>query len=102
MRHDLRAISRLAVVVSIFSMGALDAHSAPAPNVPFLKNGKAGFVVAHFQYALSRDANVTGAYPKGMTSGFWTKGNCRRYLPSRSSLAPFVFVLTTKAGMALS
>jgi len=49
---------------------ALFAAGAMAGQAEFVQNGKAGFVVAHFQYALSEDANVTGACPKGMTSGF--------------------------------
>jgi hypothetical protein len=35
----------------------------------FVQDGKAGFVVSHVEYALSRDAKDTGACPAGMTQG---------------------------------
>jgi hypothetical protein len=35
----------------------------------FVRNGQAGFVVAHIEYALGRDAAETGACPDGMTKG---------------------------------
>jgi hypothetical protein len=35
----------------------------------FVQNGKAGFVVSHIEYALSKDAKDTGACPNGMTQG---------------------------------
>jgi hypothetical protein len=35
----------------------------------FVQDGKAGFVVSHIQYALSKDAKDTGACPNGMTQG---------------------------------
>lgn len=35
----------------------------------FVQDGKAGFVVAEIQYALSKDANETGVCPDGMTQG---------------------------------
>jgi hypothetical protein len=35
----------------------------------FVQDGKAGFVVAHIEYALSHDADKTGACPDGMTKG---------------------------------
>jgi hypothetical protein len=43
------------------------ATAAPAS---FVKDGKAGFVVAHIEYALApRDGKDSGACPKGMTQG---------------------------------
>lgn len=42
---------------------------ANAEQSTFLQNGKAGFVVAHVEYALSKDATETGACPNGMTQG---------------------------------
>ena len=35
--------------------------------LPFIQDGKAGFVVSHFAYALSLDAEETGACPSGMS-----------------------------------
>ena len=36
----------------------------------FVQDGKAGFVVSYFEYALSNDAEQTGACPDGMTQGY--------------------------------
>jgi hypothetical protein len=40
----------------------------------FVQDGKAGFVVAEIQYALSKDANETGVCPDGMTQGMRREG----------------------------
>jgi hypothetical protein len=48
----------------------LAAGSAPA----FVQNGKAGFVVAHIEFALAPDAKDTGACPNGMTQGMRREG----------------------------
>lgn len=42
---------------------------ASAGQPTFVQDGKAGFVVAHIEYALSHDAKDTGACPNGMTKG---------------------------------
>jgi len=36
----------------------------------FVNNGEAGFVVSHIEYALSHDAEQTGACPNGMVEGY--------------------------------
>jgi len=36
----------------------------------FVQDGHAGFVASHIEYALSHDAEVTGACPSGMTQGY--------------------------------
>lgn len=41
------------------------AWAAPAPD--FVRNGEAGFVVSHIEYALSQDAEETGACPNGLS-----------------------------------
>ena len=38
-----------------------------AEDVPYLRNGRAGFVVSDFTYAFAKDAAVTGACPAGMS-----------------------------------
>jgi hypothetical protein len=53
--------------IASFIPGATPATEAPAN--PF-QDGKAGFVVSHIAYALSKDAKDTGACPDGMTSGY--------------------------------
>ena len=58
------------LILSGVALLAAGAPTPPATGQPtFVQNGKAGFVVAHFMYALSEDANVTRACPKGMTKG---------------------------------
>lgn len=42
---------------------------------PFVQGGKAGFVVAHIEYALAPDAKDTGACPNGMTQGYLNPGD---------------------------
>jgi hypothetical protein len=43
--------------------------NASADESEFLRDGRAGFVVSHIEYALSKDAKDTGACPNGMTQG---------------------------------
>ena len=38
------------------------------------QNSQMGFVVSHIKYALSKDANETGACPEGMTKGYGDAG----------------------------
>jgi hypothetical protein len=58
--------------VSALAVGA----AAPAPQAQSnFSDGKAGFVVSHFAYALSRDATDTGACPDGMSSGYANPGD---------------------------
>ena len=40
----------------------------------FVQNGKAGFVVAHIEFALAPDSKDTGACPNGMTQGMRREG----------------------------
>ena len=46
---------------------ALATASTAVADVPFVQNGKAGFVVADFKYVLADDADKTGACPNGMS-----------------------------------
>jgi hypothetical protein len=52
--------------IALFALGVAPAADTPA-NV--FQNGEAGFIVSHIAYALSKDANETGACPDGMTQG---------------------------------
>jgi hypothetical protein len=62
-----RILSTCAAVGGIaFALGAAQAADVPT-NV--FQNGEAGFIVSHIAYALSKDANETGACPDGMTQG---------------------------------
>jgi hypothetical protein len=61
-----RAGGIAAVALSAVAAGA--ASGADAPSNVF-QNGEAGFIVSHIAYALSKDANETGACPDGMTQG---------------------------------
>ena len=45
----------------------------------FVQDGKAGFVVAEIQYALSKDAKETGVCPDGMTQGMRRDGGALEY-----------------------
>jgi hypothetical protein len=47
--------------------GAAAAADIPADVAP---DGQTGFIVSHIKYALSKDANETGACPEGMTKGY--------------------------------
>ncbi len=59
------AVSGLALAAAL--VGTTTSAHAQAS---FVDNGEAGFVVSHFEYALSHDAEETGACPDGMTQGF--------------------------------
>lgn len=48
--------------------------AAESQNAAF-PDGKAGFVVSHIAYALSKDASETGACPDGMSSGYANPGD---------------------------
>lgn len=48
---------------------ALFSTTLAADPPSFVQDGKAGFVVAHIEYALSQDAKDTGVCPDGMTKG---------------------------------
>ena len=54
--------------VSGIALFAFSTASAAEPANVF-QNGEAGFIVSHIAYALSKDANETGACPDGMTQG---------------------------------
>jgi hypothetical protein len=44
------------------------AHALPEQTqAPFIQGGKAGFVISHFEYALSKGAEMPGACPKGLS-----------------------------------
>jgi hypothetical protein len=47
-----------------------DATPAAEASSNVFQDGKAGFIVSHIAYALSKDANQTGACPDGMTAGY--------------------------------
>jgi hypothetical protein len=50
------------------------AHAADVQTGAF-PDGKAGFIVSHIAYALSKDATETGACPDGMTGGYKNFGD---------------------------
>jgi hypothetical protein len=62
----LLGASAVAGGIAVCALGAASAGDAPT-NV--FQNGEAGFIVSHIAYALSKDANETGACPEGMTEG---------------------------------
>ncbi len=64
----MRILSTSAVVGGI-ALFALSAASAADVQTNVFQNGEAGFIVSHIAYALSKDANETGACPDGMTQG---------------------------------
>src|SRR5579862_5955702 len=53
---------KAAIILGGVALSAL-AGNAPAADVQ-------GFIVSHIAYALSKDANETGACPDGMTKGY--------------------------------
>jgi len=55
------------------TLGATPASSQSQGS--FIQDGKAGFVVSDFSYALSRDASDTGACPNGMSRGYANIGD---------------------------
>ena len=54
------------LLVSISFSGGVSAASGPS----FVRDGEAGFVVSHIEFALSSDANETGACPNGMSESY--------------------------------
>jgi hypothetical protein len=64
-RRYLRA-GAVAGGMALWLQSAVPAAEAPTP---VFQNGEAGFIVSHIAYALSKDANETGACPDGMTEG---------------------------------
>jgi hypothetical protein len=67
----MRYLGAAATVVCAVALVARSDGAAPAADVQtsVFQDGKAGFVVSHIAYALSRDASETGACPDGMTQG---------------------------------
>jgi len=65
------AVCRALSACALFTLGT----AVAAEPAPFVQNGKAGFVVAHIEYALARDAKDTGACPNGMTQGYRNPGD---------------------------
>ena len=58
----------LRYVAASFTLMATVGHALPPQaNLPFIKDGKAGFVISHFEYALSKGAEVPGACPRGLS-----------------------------------
>jgi hypothetical protein len=51
------------------AVGAASAAQGADVNGGVFQDGKAGFIITHFAYALSKDASETGACPSGMTQG---------------------------------
>jgi hypothetical protein len=66
MRFTGSAVGLLGWIALITPSGAALATDA---QTSILQDGKAGFVVSHIAFALSKDANETGACPDGMTQG---------------------------------
>ena len=65
------AMRYLSVAAVMGVIAALALRTAPAADVQtsVFQDGKAGFVITHIAYALSKDASETGACPDGMTQG---------------------------------
>jgi len=51
-------------------LAILLAGPGPASAASFVREGEAGFVVSHIEFALSKDANETGACPDGMSESY--------------------------------
>jgi hypothetical protein len=64
----IRSVS--AAVAAAMAILAAGVTGAAGLNANGFQDGNAGFVVSHFAYALSKDANETGACPDGMTKGY--------------------------------
>ena len=58
--------AKVAGGIAVFALGVA---SAADLNTSVFQDGKASFVVSRIAYALSKDANETGACPNGMTKG---------------------------------
>ncbi len=67
MSSAMRYLGTSALVggIALFTLSVASA----ADQTPVFQNGEAGFIVSHIAYALSKDANETGACPDGMTQG---------------------------------
>jgi hypothetical protein len=63
-----------AVAVGIAAFASVATPAAEVQTNVF-HDGRAGFVVSHIAYALSKDASETGACPDGMTSGYKNFGD---------------------------
>jgi hypothetical protein len=62
-------LASIAGGIALLALAAATPAAIPAAEVP------SGFVVSHIAYALSQDANETGACPDGMTSGYKNFGD---------------------------
>lgn len=59
----------MAVALALFAALASLAYTAGGyADTAFIQDGEAGFVLSHIEYALSEDAEKTGACPDGMSS----------------------------------
>ncbi len=68
----MRYLGTAAIGIALFAPGG--AASAADVQTNVFQNGEAGFIVSHIAYALSKDANETGACPEGMTQGYGHSG----------------------------
>lgn len=63
------------LLLGALALCALGGTTLAAAGLPsFVQDGKAGFVVSEMKYALSLDAQETGACPDGMTQGIRREG----------------------------
>ena len=74
-----RRSATLLVAIGLLMGVGFSAFGATTPSaesqIDFIKEGKAGFVVAHISYVLSRDASDTGACPNGLSRGYANIGD---------------------------
>jgi hypothetical protein len=58
----------------LVALASTDIALTSESSAPFVRDGKAGFVVSHMEYALGKDAGESGACPEGMTEGMRRDG----------------------------
>jgi hypothetical protein len=71
----LRGCATIASLVVLAAQGIVPVTSAAGLQSGAIVDGKAGFVVTQFAYALSDDASKTGACPNGLTTGYRNIGD---------------------------
>jgi hypothetical protein len=67
---ELRSVGARAAVVVVTLFAIVGATPAADVQTNVFQDGQVGFIVSRIAYALSKDANETGACPDGMTKGY--------------------------------
>ncbi len=71
----MNSISSRKTFLSLALVGLTGHFSQAVAESPFVRDGEAGFVVSHIEYALSLAAEDNGACPNGMSKSYQNRGD---------------------------